>query len=174
MAFHRAHDDPFTMVLFHTAYPKQCGIATLDGDRILRVAGAPVADDYTDWPTLDRLLRLGLPIGASVFVEGSLFATVALLMCTLGATAAAAMMVTMGIAFGDRVETEISRNGDVKYSAVLPYCRTFSDVPEDEELIYNNEIGNFAIATNLRSFVEKFPAVGTGTEWRVRFRKAGA
>ena len=82
--------------------------------------------------------------------------------------------VTMGISFGDRVETEISRDGETKYSAVLPYCRTFSDVPEDEELIYNNEIGNFAIATNLRSFVEKFPAVGTGTEWQVRFRKAGA
>lgn len=35
VAFHRAHDDPFTMVLFHTAYPKQCGIATLYGDRIV-------------------------------------------------------------------------------------------------------------------------------------------
>ena len=47
------------------------------------------------WPTLDRLLRLGLPIGASVFVEGSLFATVALLMGTLGATAAAAHQVAI-------------------------------------------------------------------------------
>lgn len=82
--------------------------------------------------------------------------------------------VEMGIAFGDMVETVISRNGEAAYRAVLPYCRTFSDVPEDEELIYNNEIGNFAIATNLRSFSEKFPAVGTGPEWRVRFRKVDA
>lgn len=28
--FHLSHDDPFTMLLFHTAYPTQCGIATLD------------------------------------------------------------------------------------------------------------------------------------------------
>ena len=31
LAFHRGHDDPMTMMLFRTAYPKQCGIATLDG-----------------------------------------------------------------------------------------------------------------------------------------------
>ena len=31
LAFHRSHYDPMTMMLFHTAYPKQCGIATLDG-----------------------------------------------------------------------------------------------------------------------------------------------
>jgi mannose-1-phosphate guanylyltransferase len=30
LAFHRGHDDPMTMLLFRTAYPKQCGIATLD------------------------------------------------------------------------------------------------------------------------------------------------
>lgn len=41
VAFHRAHDDPFTMVLFHTAYPKQCGIATLQGDRIIEFIEKP-------------------------------------------------------------------------------------------------------------------------------------
>lgn len=76
----------------------------------------------------------------------------------------------MGIDFGDSVKTEITCKGEVKYSAVLPYCRTFSDVAENEELIYNNEIGNFAIATNLSSFVEKF-SISTGIEWRVSFKK---
>jgi mannose-1-phosphate guanylyltransferase len=31
--FHRGHGDPFTMLLFHTQVPKQCGIATLDADQ---------------------------------------------------------------------------------------------------------------------------------------------
>jgi NDP-sugar pyrophosphorylase family protein len=31
VAFHQAHDDPMTMALFHTPYPRNCGIATLDG-----------------------------------------------------------------------------------------------------------------------------------------------
>ena len=30
LAFHRGHAEPMTMLLFRTAYPKQCGIATLD------------------------------------------------------------------------------------------------------------------------------------------------
>ncbi|MBU2994061.1 nucleotidyltransferase family protein [Octadecabacter sp. 1_MG-2023] len=31
LTFHRQHDDPVTMALFRTPYPKKCGIATLDG-----------------------------------------------------------------------------------------------------------------------------------------------
>ena len=30
LASHRSHDDPFTMVLFHTPHPRACGIAELD------------------------------------------------------------------------------------------------------------------------------------------------
>jgi mannose-1-phosphate guanylyltransferase len=30
LQFHRDHEDSFTMVLFHTQVPSQCGIATLD------------------------------------------------------------------------------------------------------------------------------------------------
>jgi mannose-1-phosphate guanylyltransferase len=30
LEFHRSHRDPMTMMLFHTPYPKQCGIAELD------------------------------------------------------------------------------------------------------------------------------------------------
>lgn len=41
LAFHRAHDDPMTMMLFRTAYPSQCGIATLDGDRIVEFVEKP-------------------------------------------------------------------------------------------------------------------------------------
>lgn len=41
LAFHSAHDDPFTMMLFHTAYPSQCGIATLDGNRIVDFVEKP-------------------------------------------------------------------------------------------------------------------------------------
>jgi mannose-1-phosphate guanylyltransferase len=33
MAFHRAHEDPMSMALFHAPNPKACGIATLDAAR---------------------------------------------------------------------------------------------------------------------------------------------
>jgi D,D-heptose 1,7-bisphosphate phosphatase len=32
LAFHRSHDDPFTMLLFRAPNPKACGIAELDGE----------------------------------------------------------------------------------------------------------------------------------------------
>lgn len=40
--FHHSHDDPFTMMLFHTEYPTKCGIATLDADgRIVEFVEKP-------------------------------------------------------------------------------------------------------------------------------------
>lgn len=42
LAFHRSHSNPMTMMLFHTPYPEQCGIATLDGeDRITEFVEKP-------------------------------------------------------------------------------------------------------------------------------------
>lgn len=41
LEFHANHNDPMTMLLFHTAYPTQCGIATLDGTRIVDFVEKP-------------------------------------------------------------------------------------------------------------------------------------
>jgi S-adenosylmethionine hydrolase len=76
----------------------------------------------------------------------------------------------LGVVFGDQVQVVIEHEGEVRYSEDLPYCRTFSDVPQDDELVYNNEIGKIAIATNLGSFVEKF-SITAGPGWTVSFKK---
>jgi len=39
--FHQNHDDPFTMLLFHASNPTACGIATLEGDRIVNFIEKP-------------------------------------------------------------------------------------------------------------------------------------
>lgn len=41
IAFHESHEDPMTMMLFHTAFPSQCGIASLDGNRIVDFVEKP-------------------------------------------------------------------------------------------------------------------------------------
>jgi len=54
------------------------------------------------WPHIREMLQVGLPIGGSVFVEGSLFAAAALLLGSLGATSAAAHQAAInfsGLAF---------------------------------------------------------------------------
>jgi S-adenosylmethionine hydrolase len=74
------------------------------------------------------------------------------------------------IGFGDRIRTTIEYQDEVKYSEDLLYCRTFSNVPQGDELVYNNEIGYIAIATNLGSFVDKY-GIQTGMDWKVIFQK---
>jgi mannose-1-phosphate guanylyltransferase len=48
ITFHRAHDDPFTMLLFHTTVPEKCGIAETDADgRIVSFVEKPAAPRST-------------------------------------------------------------------------------------------------------------------------------
>lgn len=51
-----------------------------------------------DRATISRLLRVGLPAGAMIFVEGSIFAAVALVMGTLGTRVVAAHQVAINFA----------------------------------------------------------------------------
>lgn len=51
--------------------------------------------DPPRWPPIRGLLRLGLPMGVSVFMEGSLFVATALLVGTLGTTPMAAHQVAI-------------------------------------------------------------------------------
>ncbi|MFZ1493520.1 MAG: MATE family efflux transporter [Candidatus Competibacter denitrificans] len=54
--------------------------------------------DWPNWRELRPLLILGLPIGIGLFLETGVFAAVALLLGTLGATAAAAHQVALNVA----------------------------------------------------------------------------
>ncbi len=51
-----------------------------------------------DWAELLRILRLGLPIGCSIFVEASVFAVIALLIGSLGSDTVAAHQVCLNFA----------------------------------------------------------------------------
>ncbi len=60
-----------------------------------REAGFFTTPEPPKWSTIREILHVGLPIGGSVFIEGSLFVTVALLMGTLGTITAAAHQVAI-------------------------------------------------------------------------------
>src|SRR5260370_8670739 len=51
-----------------------------------------------NWPKIRRLLTLGSPIGACLFMEGSMFATVSLLMGRVGADVVAGHQVALNVA----------------------------------------------------------------------------
>ncbi len=51
--------------------------------------------DWPQWPAIWRLIRVGLPIGTAIFVEGSLFIAAALLIARLGALPASAHLIAI-------------------------------------------------------------------------------
>ena len=51
--------------------------------------------DWPQWEQITRLLRIGLPVGTSIFVEGSLFVGAALLIARLGALPASAHLIAI-------------------------------------------------------------------------------
>lgn len=51
--------------------------------------------DWPQWAAISRLVRIGLPIGAGIFVEGSLFIGAALLIARLGALPASAHLIAI-------------------------------------------------------------------------------
>jgi len=51
--------------------------------------------DWPQWATISKLLKIGLPIGTAIFVEGSLFIGAALLIARLGALPASAHLIAI-------------------------------------------------------------------------------
>jgi MATE family multidrug resistance protein len=54
--------------------------------------------DRPDWPVIRGLLALGLPMGVSIFMEGSLFVATALLIGRIGAVDVAAHQIALNVA----------------------------------------------------------------------------
>lgn len=106
----------YVLIFGHWGFPalgaSGCGMATALGmgvmligmgslvvwDHRYRIYGLFSRWDWPSWQMLRPLLILGLPIGIGLFMETAIFATVALLLGTLGAVAAAAHQVALNVA----------------------------------------------------------------------------
>lgn len=75
-----------------------CMVATVRRGAVYRPARLFAAWPRPDLRELGQILRLGLPIGCSIFVEASLFAVIALLLGSLGADIVAAHQITLSFA----------------------------------------------------------------------------
>jgi S-adenosylmethionine hydrolase len=73
--------------------------------------------------------------------------------------------------FGERFRVTISRDGQAVYAGVMPYVRTFGDVPPGSPLLYLNSLMNVSFALNQGDFAKQH-GVASGGEWRVRVEKS--
>lgn len=74
------------------------------------------------------------------------------------------------VAFDEYVEATIYFKGSEVYRKKVLYGKSFASVAKGEDLIYNNEIGNIAIATNLGNFAEKYN-LKAGIDWTCSLKK---
>ena len=72
----------------------------------------------------------------------------------------------LGLEYGDSLNIEIKHHDVIKYSHVIPLAKSFAYVDKGDDLVYVNEMGNLAIATNLENFTQK-RGIGFGSDWKV-------
>jgi S-adenosylmethionine hydrolase len=72
--------------------------------------------------------------------------------------------------YGDKFRVVIAREGRVAFEGVLPYVRTFGEVPEGQPLLYLNSLLNVSVALNMGNFARAH-GLAAGGEWSVRVEK---
>ena len=130
--------------------------------------------DWPQWRSITKLLRIGLPIGTTIFVEGSLFIGAALLIARLGALPASAhliainysalmFMVPLGVASAvttrvgnalGRGEPEAARYAGLIGLLIVLFTQTLSAatmllIPGIIVKIYTNDLAITSIAVSL-------------------------
>ena len=72
----------------------------------------------------------------------------------------------LDVQFGDYVNVVIYNEKKQMYKKKILYSKSFASVKKGEDLLYNNEIGNLAIATNLENFANKYN-LSAGIGWTI-------
>lgn len=71
---------------------------------------------------------------------------------------------------GKRYRVKIYENNLLRYSAVVPFYRTFGHVKKGEDMLYVNSLLNLAVATNQKNFAETH-RVSSGAKWMITVEK---
>ena len=82
----------------------------------------------------------------------------------------ATLLQKLQVGFGDSLQVSVFINSEKKFSARMPYVKTFSDVPADRHLAYINSLMNVSIALNMGDFAKQH-SIESGPDWRVEISK---
>ncbi len=83
-----------------------------------------------------------------------------------------ALFKTLNPKPGDHFRVEIRHGEKPVFDGVLPYAKSFGDVPEGKPLLFLNSLLEVSVALNLGNFAETHKIVG-GPEWSMRVSRAG-
>lgn len=80
------------------------------------------------------------------------------------------MLAELNPAFGDNFSVTVLQGEKEVYRGIIPYVRTFEDVPEGAPLIYINSLLNVAFGLNYENFAKRY-GVSFGGDWSVVIEK---
>lgn len=72
----------------------------------------------------------------------------------------------LNIMYGDTLSVSIFHKKKKVYNGKMPYCQTFTSVPEGKLLCYLNSLLQLSFAINMGNFSEKYK-IESGSEWGV-------
>ncbi len=75
-----------------------------------------------------------------------------------------------GMNYGDDIRVLISNDKRIVYGYTIKACKSFSEVPIGEPLLYINSLLNVGIALNQGNFANTY-SIGTGEHWHIRICK---
>jgi len=78
-----------------------------------------------------------------------------------------ALFEQLGVQPGEKLRVVIRHADEMVYEGVVPYARTFGEVPEGEPLLYLNSLMNVALALNMGDFARTHQ-ISYGAEWSIR------
>ena len=120
---------------------------------------------------IDKILEL--PCGEVVFNEKTVSGCIDILDVRFGSlwtNVPREDFKKIGAKFGDRIEVTIYNNAMLVYQNWIVYGHSFADVRIGEPIIYVNSLYRMAVAINQGSFAKAYN-IGTGTHWKIVFRK---
>jgi len=81
------------------------------------------------------------------------------------------LLAAADISIGDQVRVDIFHGDETVFSGVIPFVRSFGDVPPGEPLLYLNSLLNFSLALNQGSFANAY-AIESGVDWKIQIEIA--
>lgn len=150
---------------------------TFHGRDIYAFTGARLASDKITYEQVGPLLEskvVSLPYERAALEQGVLKGTIPLIDFHYGnvwTNIPDSLFNELKPAFGDKFTVTILHDGKEVYRGVMPYARTFGDVPEGAPLLYLNSLLDVAFALNMGSFSEKH-GLASGGDWTVRVERA--
>lgn len=78
--------------------------------------------------------------------------------------------VSAGFEYGDQIHMTITNGERIVFQNIIKYEVSFSNVAIGETLVYINSLVMAAVAINQGDFAKAY-RVGTGSEWKIQFKK---